>query len=74
MKRPLTLVLGVSLLAGLAFQVSPSSGEPKPGSGPASTTAPATGVRSITLPTVPVELPPGPNTFPKGFVARFYRW
>jgi molybdopterin molybdotransferase len=21
-----------------------------------------------------VELPPGPNTFPKGFVARFYRW
>ncbi|HEX6637993.1 MAG TPA: gephyrin-like molybdotransferase Glp [Steroidobacteraceae bacterium] len=21
-----------------------------------------------------VELPPGPNTFPKGFVARFFRW
>ena len=21
-----------------------------------------------------VELPPGPNTYPKGFVARFYRW
>jgi molybdopterin molybdotransferase len=21
-----------------------------------------------------VELPPGPNTFPKGFVARYYRW
>jgi molybdopterin molybdotransferase len=21
-----------------------------------------------------VELPPGPNTFPRGFVARFYRW
>jgi molybdopterin molybdotransferase len=21
-----------------------------------------------------VELPPGPNTFPKGHVARFYRW
>jgi molybdopterin molybdotransferase len=21
-----------------------------------------------------VELPPGPNTFPKGFVARFSRW
>ena len=21
-----------------------------------------------------VELPPGPNTFPKGFVTRWYRW
>ena len=21
-----------------------------------------------------IELPPGPNTFPKGFVARFFRW
>ena len=21
-----------------------------------------------------IELPPGPNTYPKGFVARLYRW
>jgi hypothetical protein len=21
-----------------------------------------------------IELPPGPNTFPKGFVAGLYRW
>ena len=61
MKRPLALVLGTALLAGVGVWQQPSSAGPKPDAGPAPATAPATGVRSITLPTVPVDLPPGPG-------------
>ena len=61
MKRPLSLVLAAALFAGLAARQRASSAEPKPNATPVPTTAPATGVRSITLPTVPVDLPPGPG-------------
>ena len=44
-----------------------TSAEPKPTNGSGDFTALA-GTEGF------VELPPGPNTFPKGFVAPFFRW
>src|SRR4051794_23425048 len=63
MRRPLAVILGTSLLSGMVFRQRPSSAEPKaePAATAAPTTSPATGVRSIVLPTVPVDLPPGPG-------------
>jgi molybdopterin molybdotransferase len=44
-----------------------TSAEPKPTNGSGDFTALA-GTDGF------VELPPGPNTFPKGFVARYFSW
>ena len=63
-KTPLTFYMPVKLKSD---DWGRTSAEPKPTNGSGDFTALA-GTDGF------VELPPGPNTFPKGFVARFYRW
>jgi molybdopterin molybdotransferase len=72
----IALTAPVEVKAPLAFYIpvklksddwGRTSAEPKPTNGSGDFTALA-GTDGF------VELPPGPNTFPKGFVARFFRW
>jgi molybdopterin molybdotransferase len=63
-KAPLAFYLPVKLRSD---EWGRSSAEPRPTNGSGDFTALA-GTDGF------VELPPGPNTFPKGHVARFYRW
>jgi molybdopterin molybdotransferase len=63
-KAPLALYMPVKLKSD---DWGRTSAEPKPTNGSGDFTALA-GTDGF------VELPPGPNTFPKGHVARFYRW
>jgi molybdopterin molybdotransferase len=63
-KAPLAFYLPVKLRTD---EWGRTSAEPSPTNGSGDFTALA-GTHGF------VELPPGPNTFPKGFVARFYRW
>jgi len=63
-KAPLAFYLPVKLRSD---DWGRTSAEPKPTNGSGDFTALA-GTDGF------VELPPGPNTFPKGFVARFFRW
>ncbi len=63
-KAPLAYYLPVKLRSD---DWGRTSAEPKPTNGSGDFTALA-GTDGF------VELPPGPNTFPKGFVARFFRW
>ena len=63
-KAPLAFYLPVKLKSD---DWGRTSAEPRPTNGSGDFTALA-GTDGF------VELPPGPNTFPKGFVARFYRW
>ena len=63
-KAPLAFYLPVKLRSD---DWGRTSAEPAPTNGSGDFTALA-GTEGF------VELPPGPNTFPKGFVARFYRW
>lgn len=74
--RRIALTAPVEVKAPLAFYMpvrlknddwGRTSAEPKPTNGSGDFTALA-GTDGF------VELPPGPNTFPKGFVARFFRW
>jgi molybdopterin molybdotransferase len=63
-KAPLAFYLPVKLRSD---EWGRTSAEPRPTNGSGDFTALA-GTDGF------VELPPGPNTFPKGFVARFFRW
>ena len=63
-KTPLTFYMPVKLKSD---DWGRTSAEPKPTNGSGDFTALA-GTDGF------VELPPGPNTFPKGFVARFFSW
>ena len=63
-KSPLTFYMPVKLKSD---DWGRTSAEPKPTNGSGDFTALA-GTDGF------VELPPGPNTFPKGFVARFFSW
>jgi molybdopterin molybdotransferase len=63
-KAPLAFYLPVKLRSD---DWGRTSAEPRPTNGSGDFTALA-GTDGF------VELPPGPNTFPKGFVARFFRW
>ena len=63
-KAPLAFYMPVTLRSD---EWGRTSAEPKPTNGSGDFTALA-GTDGF------VELPPGPNTFPKGFVAPFYRW
>jgi molybdopterin molybdotransferase len=63
-KAPLTFYLPVKLKSD---DWGRTSAEPRPTNGSGDFTALA-GTDGF------VELPPGPNTFPKGHVARFFRW
>lgn len=63
-KAPLAFYLPVKLKSD---DWGRTSAEPRPTNGSGDFTALA-GTDGF------VELPPGPNTFPKGFVARFFRW
>jgi len=63
-KAPLAFYLPVSLKSD---DWGRTSAEPRPTNGSGDFTALA-GTDGF------IELPPGPNVFPKGFVARFYRW
>ena len=63
-KAPLALYMPVKLKSD---DWGRTSAEPKPTNGSGDFTALA-GTDGF------VELPPGPNTFPKGFVARFFSW
>jgi molybdopterin molybdotransferase len=72
----ISLIAPVEVKAPLAFYMpvklrsddwGRTSAEPRPTNGSGDFTALA-GTDGF------VELPPGPNTFPKGFVARFFRW
>jgi len=63
-KAPLTLFMPVKLKCD---DWGRTSAEPRPTNGSGDFTALA-GTDGF------VELPPGPNTYPKGFVARFFRW
>jgi molybdopterin molybdotransferase len=63
-KAPLAYYLPVKLKSD---DWGRTSAEPRPTNGSGDFTALA-GTDGF------VELPPGPNTFPKGFVARFFRW
>jgi molybdopterin molybdotransferase len=63
-KAPLAFYLPVKLRSD---DWGRTSAEPKPTNGSGDFTALA-GTDGF------VEFPPGPNTFPKGFVARFFRW
>jgi molybdopterin molybdotransferase len=74
--RRIALTAPVEVKAPLAFYMpvklknddwGRTSAEPKPTNGSGDFTALA-GTDGF------VELPPGPNTYPKGFVARFFRW
>ena len=74
--RRIALTAPVEVKAPLAFYMpvklksddwGRTSAEPKPTNGSGDFTALA-GTEGF------VELPPGPNTFPKGFVAPFFRW
>src|SRR6185503_3821608 len=74
--RRISLTAPVEVKAPLAYYLpvrlksddwGRTSAEPKPTNGSGDFTALA-GTDGF------VELPPGPNTFPKGFVARFFRW
>jgi molybdopterin molybdotransferase len=63
-KAPLTFYMPVTLRSD---EWGRTSAEPRPTNGSGDFTALA-GTDGF------VELPPGPNTFPKGFVAPFFRW
>jgi molybdopterin molybdotransferase len=63
-KAPLAFFMPVTLRSD---EWGRTSAEPRPTNGSGDFTALA-GTNGF------VELPPGPNTFPKGFVAPFYRW
>jgi len=63
-KAPLAFYMPVTLRSD---EWGRTSAEPKPTNGSGDFTALA-GTDGF------VELPPGPNTFPKGFVAPFFRW
>ena len=63
-KAPLALYMPVKLKSD---DWGRTSAEPRPTNGSGDFTALA-GTDGF------VELPPGPNTFPKGFVARFFSW
>jgi molybdopterin molybdotransferase len=74
--RRIALTAPVEVKAPLAFYVpvklknddwGRTSAEPRPTNGSGDFTALA-GTEGF------VELPPGPSTYPKGFVAPFYRW